>query len=176
MDRRRLGSTAGDAIKALGLYRHDDALRQRVRSVAARRERADLRAAIAEKHSELVPWASSNPRCSTTCRRWHHRLDLSHNQRTNTKPTLQRSLLAALAHAGSAAASPPKSSPFTDRTIGKVPAFTAEVIDVSDVSANEPTTAKSDSQKAKRVMVDEAHPSRCAHGTDALAARALRVR
>lgn len=42
------GPTARDAIKALGLYRHDDALRRRVCEVAEKREGADLRAAITE--------------------------------------------------------------------------------------------------------------------------------
>ena len=42
------GPTARDAIKALGLYRHDDALRQRVCAVAKERVGADLSTAIAE--------------------------------------------------------------------------------------------------------------------------------
>jgi len=43
-----IGPTARDAIAALGMYRHDGALRQRVIDTATRRDDVDLRAAVAE--------------------------------------------------------------------------------------------------------------------------------
>lgn len=42
------GPDARDALAALGTYRHDDALRARVRSVVENRTDLDLRAAFAK--------------------------------------------------------------------------------------------------------------------------------